>query len=173
MLQCHADPGLVLLQGDGLRAEFHVHAILREVVAENTLREILTQDQRLLMTHPPVSKKYCYSGGNRYSPLGDPGSREYRPGSSIWQRAPYLQAACTFALEVKGLPGVWRPRRPRGSGRTRVSWARGRRRLQCHDIDRVPGTYMQPAASRRPMKLRGLVDDTYRYAVLGQRQRRC
>ena len=41
MLQCHADSGLVLLQGDGLRAEFHVYVILREVIAENTLREIL------------------------------------------------------------------------------------------------------------------------------------
>ena len=49
MLQCHVDSGLVRLQGDGLRAEFHVHAILREVVAENTLREILAENQRLLM----------------------------------------------------------------------------------------------------------------------------
>ena len=56
MLQCHVDSGLVLLQGDGLRAEFHVHAILREVVAENTLREVLAENQRLLM-YPPSSEQ--------------------------------------------------------------------------------------------------------------------
>ena len=96
MLQRDANADIVLLQGNRLRAEFHVNTVLREVVPEDFLRTILVQDQNVLEFRPLVSCIYSRRRDIRL-PLDDPGYWATSLEASNSRRARYLQVACTLA----------------------------------------------------------------------------